>query len=153
MTNQTVYIKFINPRDVELLDPVYFVNRTVETRCPKCGGSLYLPVKIGAEVTINQPMGQIFRPFPKEMPNYITRDEPERVTLGFIWLKSGLTWEAKQALEYRYHGGGLQMIDQKTGYIELAIEGFSEEPVDCKTCNPQSELDPCKEERCLTKAA
>lgn len=139
---RTYYIKFIDPRDAELLDPTYFVARDIQTHCPKCGNVLYLPIQISTdkEVTVTKPMGEIFRPFPRSMPHYVTRDEEPKISIGFQWSKDGMSPETRRHLVNGFPGGGLAMIDEG-GYIELQIDGFSREPIECETCNPQSAID------------
>lgn len=141
---KTYYIKFINPKDAELFQPLYFTEREVQAHCPKCGSVLYLPVEIERErTTINLPMGEIFKPFPKERPDFIIRDDPPKPTLTYLWSKEWITPETRRQLGYRF-GNSLLMVDQKTGYIEIMIDGFSLEPADCEVCNPQPEPNLCE---------
>lgn len=144
---QTLYIKFINPRDAELFSPTYFIGNDIQTHCPKCGNILYLPIEIDTEkkIEINKPMGEIFRPFPREMPHYVTRDEEPKISIGFQWSKIRISQETKRYLMNKHAGGGLAMIDDN-GWIELQVDGISQEPVDCEVCNqPKTEeVDPCR---------
>jgi hypothetical protein len=81
---KTIYIKFFRSDDIYAIDPFYDLdkcNSLYPKVCEKCGDTLYVPVELSANAVIEQPMGPIRRPYPKEAPNFIFQDTPDPATI------------------------------------------------------------------------
>ncbi len=80
-----LYIKFIEPDDVYAIVPYSpFPPDSPESPkiCGRCGETLYIPVELSNNIIVEQSLGDIYRPFPKEDPYLVVRSEPDLPTLS-----------------------------------------------------------------------
>jgi len=82
-----LYIQFIDKDDIYAVDPFYdspspqdSISRP--TICGKCAQSLYIPMEVPQDATVEIPQGEVFKPFPTEMPHLIIESKPELTSLS-----------------------------------------------------------------------
>lgn len=138
---KTVYIKFRHK------DDIYAINQSYDLRppgddfvpsriCPRCGDTLYIPVEFPEDVEITQPMGEIYRPFPTEKPDFVIRSEPEPITLYVPLQKPHPAFDEFDEIKRTER---LKRFDSMTfvdaNGFEMLIEDISRQPVKHK-CPP-----------------
>ena len=121
-----IYIKFRHPNDIYALDPSYDLrpgDAPVPPKvCGRCGDTLYLPVELSEGVEISQPMGDIYRPLPKEKLDLIIRGDAEPIT---IRVYKNTSYEERQRLKQF-----AAMTYVNADGFEMLIDGVSLEPVE-----------------------
>lgn len=122
---RTIYIKFRHKDDIYAIQPNYDLVPSGEYKPPKtcgrCGNTLYIPVELPEDATINQPAGDILRPLPKELPHLTIREEPQLPTLAVV--RSILHPEIQRLKRF----SSMAFVDSNG--FEILVNGVSNQPV------------------------
>lgn len=117
-----IYIKFLHKDDIYAINSSYGLVGEFEPPvvCERCGENIYIPVQF-SNITIIQPMGDVIKPLPTEIPYLTLRTELE---LPMLEVSRNITYTEKQRLK-RFPS--ICSIDDNS--FEMLINDFNHRPV------------------------
>ncbi len=121
-----IYIKFVHKDDVYALDPGYSLKPEGEPSpslfCPRCGDTLFIPVKLPEDVTVSQPAGEMLRARDMDHKDILIKADQQKLPSIAVYKSIDYTEQARLK-----DFTGMAFVDDKG--FELLIKGWSHVPV------------------------